>query len=311
MRIENDGQVLINTTNSFQPSSPSTSELLAVYADNNREAIHTESVNGIRIYAKSSNGIGAEIFSNSNIGAKVNSTSNITGVFSSVSGIGAMVTTDTHNVAFVRAITGTPISLNYGAINEANNPRGVWALGVNTSSYSGNGISGIVGLQNQTTWNSSTSMGTGVAATGEIGLYSFGLGYGKSIETYSGHFTTDYDNNQTNTDGPIAYIAGNNPSQSIRYSGYFNDNQSNAYSWVGASYLGTAYKILGTGSVSKMVEDNTGNSRILFASESPEILFENFGTATLNNGEAYIKIDPVLSKSIHVDTKHPLKFSFN
>ena len=41
--------------------------------------------------------------------------------------------------------------------------------------------------------------------------------------------------------------------------------------------------------------------------ESPEILFEDFGTASLNNGEAYIKIDPVLSKNIHVDSKHPLK----
>ena len=56
-----------------------------------------------------------------------------------------------------------------------------------------------------------------------------------------------------------------------------------------------------------MVKDDEGNNRILHATETPEILFEDFGTGKLVNGEAYISIDKLLSKHIFVDEKHPMK----
>ena len=46
---------------------------------------------------------------------------------------------------------------------------------------------------------------------------------------------------------------------------------------------------------------------ITWAVESPEILFQDFGSSKLTNGKAYIKIDPILSKNIVVDQNHPLK----
>jgi hypothetical protein len=105
------------------------------------------------------------------------------------------------------------------------------------------------------------------------------------------------------------------PSSDITYGGYFDANITNgngrnatpSFSFVGASLGGTSYKILGSGSVSTIVKDAEDNNRILFATETPEILFEDFGTGQLVNGEAYIKVDPVLSKNIYVDDEHPMK----
>ena len=45
----------------------------------------------------------------------------------------------------------------------------------------------------------------------------------------------------------------------------------------------------------------------MFAPEAPEVLFEDYGTGKLVNGEAYIAIDPDFSNNIQVDEKHPLK----
>jgi hypothetical protein len=41
--------------------------------------------------------------------------------------------------------------------------------------------------------------------------------------------------------------------------------------------------------------------------ETPEILFQDYGTGQLSNGEAYITIDPIFSKNIIVNELHPLK----
>lgn len=45
----------------------------------------------------------------------------------------------------------------------------------------------------------------------------------------------------------------------------------------------------------------------MFCPEAPEVLFEDYGIGKLENGETYIKIDPILAKSLIVDEKHPLK----
>ena len=56
-----------------------------------------------------------------------------------------------------------------------------------------------------------------------------------------------------------------------------------------------------------MVKDTNNERRILFAPEAPEILFQDYGIGKLKNGVAEIEIDPILSKNIYVDEKHPLK----
>ena len=64
---------------------------------------------------------------------------------------------------------------------------------------------------------------------------------------------------------------------------------------------------MGVASESKMVKVNEGNNRILHAPETLVILFKEFGTTQLINAEAYIKVDPVLSKNIYVNDKHHIK----
>jgi len=91
------------------------------------------------------------------------------------------------------------------------------------------------------------------------------------------------------------------------YSGGSNANSSFAYA--GARVGNTNYKIVGNGTVSTIVSDANGvaNQRIMFAPEAPEVLFEDYGTGQLKNGEVQIQIDPIFSQNIHVDREHPLK----
>lgn len=45
----------------------------------------------------------------------------------------------------------------------------------------------------------------------------------------------------------------------------------------------------------------------MFCPQAPEVLFEDYGVATLSNGEAYITLDKILAASMKIDNNHPLK----
>jgi hypothetical protein len=45
----------------------------------------------------------------------------------------------------------------------------------------------------------------------------------------------------------------------------------------------------------------------MFCPEAPEVLFEDYGIGKLENGEAYINLDKIVSKSLKIDESHPLK----
>ncbi len=70
---------------------------------------------------------------------------------------------------------------------------------------------------------------------------------------------------------------------------------------------GTAYKIIGTGTVSTIVKNENNQRVALHAPEAPEILFEDYGKGSLVKGFSHISIDPTFSKNIIVNDKHPLK----
>lgn len=61
------------------------------------------------------------------------------------------------------------------------------------------------------------------------------------------------------------------------------------------------------GTKSTIVKDDEGNRRLLYCTEAPEILFQDFGAGQLHNGTAHIDLERLLTKSIRVDEKHPLK----
>jgi hypothetical protein len=95
------------------------------------------------------------------------------------------------------------------------------------------------------------------------------------------------------------------PSQAI-----YSDNVGNIVRvnyWNGA----TQYKILGTGTVSTVVKDPTDpsgqRSVVLHAPETPEIYFEDYGEAHLDQGYAHVELDPILMANVVVNDKHPLR----
>jgi hypothetical protein len=89
------------------------------------------------------------------------------------------------------------------------------------------------------------------------------------------------------------------------YSGLPNDAE--ALATVASRVDEVVYKILGYGAVSTIVPDGQGGERVMAAPESPEVLFQDFGTGTLVNGKARITIDPILGKNIKVDADHEMK----
>lgn len=72
---------------------------------------------------------------------------------------------------------------------------------------------------------------------------------------------------------------------------------------------GTTYKINGPGNVSTIVDGSQGkqDKRIMFCPEMPEIFFMDVGQGQLQNGRAYITLDPIFAKNIVVNCQHPLR----
>lgn len=177
--------------------------------------------------------------------------------------------------------------------------------------------------------------GSGVAGSGINGIGIYGsTGNGAPNNSahngnHAGGFTLDTDNNpSTSNSSAFAQLAGKDeqtvpdiaaPSRRILYGGYFIGGTTaggQSYSYVGLKYNhnnnatatgGTDYKVVGNGSNSTLVLDENREPRVLFSPEAPEILFQDFGTAKLINGEANIQLDALLTKSIFVNDEHPLK----
>ncbi len=90
--------------------------------------------------------------------------------------------------------------------------------------------------------------------------------------------------------------------------GYFEHGNNTTYAYVAAKdNIGTVRKIVGTGTVSTIVSDTKGNKVTMSCPEAPEILLMDYGHGQLKEGKAYVEMDPILTKHILVDDKHPLK----
>jgi len=66
-------------------------------------------------------------------------------------------------------------------------------------------------------------------------------------------------------------------------------------------------KVIGTGSVSEVIPTKKHGRITLTCPESPEYWYQDYGTVTMVNGKAVIKIDPILSDIIVVDKKNPVR----
>lgn len=224
----------------------------------------------------------------------------------------------TNSARTIRALnaTNTQFVIDGGNL-DANGGRGVIGISANPAANSTSTVMGVLGVGGRTTFTELPGESIGTSGQGTTGIYARGVGKGAGVDYMAGYFEYDQDDNLATNNGPFARIAGKDVDyftggsaarRDVTYGGYFDANTSTTdFVFVGARNNGTSYKVLGGGSVSTMVKDDEGNNRILHATETPEILFEDFGTGKLSNGEAYITMDKLLSKHIYVDEKHPMK----
>jgi hypothetical protein len=243
-------------------------------------------------------------------------------------GIGVFGTTTGTGIGVRGLVNNSTAFAVYGSNSNSTGP-GIVGSGAGTggSYYSGAGVNGngtdtgiagmattvatgvgVRGNGNGVSTNTTSGVGAGVSGSGtQIGV--FGHANSTTGTKNGGVFTSEHGTGGT-ADNPYAYLAGSDGT--VVYGGYFDGNQDNNgssqdYAYVGAVSGGTTYKIVGTGSVSTMVIDDNNERRVLFAPEAPEILFQDYGVGQLKNGVATITLDPILTKNIFVDEKHPLK----
>ncbi|MEO0073584.1 MAG: hypothetical protein ABIK43_02835 [candidate division WOR-3 bacterium] len=128
------------------------------------------------------------------------------------------------------------------------------------------------------------SYGYGVCGAGMHGVV--GVGTARGVE-----------GDATASDGQgvlgFGYLAG----------GYFHDLSSGYLCRVAYE----SYKVYGSGAVSTYIIDENDQERTLHCPETPEVLFEDVGTAQLRDGYCRVDIDPLLLRGIVINEDHPLR----
>ncbi|MCD6595804.1 hypothetical protein J7L68_09065, partial [bacterium] len=89
------------------------------------------------------------------------------------------------------------------------------------------------------------------------------------------------------------------------FGAYFDDGGTN-YAYIAYNFSGTDYKILGSGTASTIMNTRNGK-RVLFCPESPEIWFEDYGSAKLVDGKCHIELDPLFLDCVTIDENYPMK----
>lgn len=216
------------------------------------------------------------------------------------------------------------------AINAVNNDdnvgkgNAVWATNSNATGTS------IIASAGATPPNVLPTIGAGIAGShvDGYGIYATTGNGDPSNASHNGHsaggFLLDNDNSVATTgSSAFAKLAGKDnaspngilSAQDVLYGGYFQGGVSaQSYSYAGVKYNhnvsgggGTDYKVIGNGVASTIILDENKIPRVMFCPEAPEVLFEDYGIAKLNNGEAYITLDKILASSMKIDENHPLK----
>tara|TARA_R110000850_G_scaffold182360_1_gene307832 strand:- start:94797 stop:97034 length:2238 start_codon:yes stop_codon:yes gene_type:complete len=215
------------------------------------------------------------------------------------------------------------VAASLGIATGTNLSSGVIGAAINSGSPNGNiGIRAMSGSGQSISPSGYSTIGFNTNAI-DLGLYALtqrAISLNTSISTEAAQFKANYEGDALGGDArdPQARLAGYEPgvtipsgSHSTYYGGYFysgGSTSNSTYSYVGARRNGTNYKVLGTGTVSTIVDGiNPNEKKTMFAAEAPEVLFEDYGTGQLVNGTATIQIDPIFSRNIHVSNEKPLK----
>ncbi len=161
-----------------------------------------------------------------------------------------------------------------------------------------------------------SSSGTGGTGT-NIAVYGYASGgaicrggrfRGSGASAYIAYQESSGDTTGGYFDGgtSYAYVASDEGTDDT-YGGYFDGNTgTNDYCYVGLRYSGIDYSTNGAGPKSTMMDTRAGR-RNLFCPESPEVWFEDLGSAKLVNGHCHIELDPLFFDCVKIDQDHPMK----
>lgn len=261
-------------------SGYSTGAFAGLYGENTgtgQGVLGINGANGVGVYGQNGNNAGAGVFGNNTAGGIGVGGVSTTGFGVNGGANGALVTgvrgfnqnaTGTGIIALGTNIAAGTVLANGSGLSANGTANGVFAIGTNAAT----GV-GVMGGGNNITTITNTGVGEGVVGNG----VSFGT---------TGYATAGLSND--------------------RWGGYFDYlNSINGFAYVGGRTGGLDYAILSAGTKSTMVQDQSGQNRVMFCTEAPEVLFQDFGEGQLVNGKAHITIDPVLA--MNMDPNKPVK----
>jgi hypothetical protein len=304
-------------------ASPGRDALFAISSANGFSGVsgHSSAYNpGYGVLGSSDNGVGVHGDTNSTI----ESASAVEGMINSTSpGL---------NSAGVRGINNGTGSQGVGVWGTQNGggtgvvgttPSGIGVLGssadgtgVQASSSTGPGIfassAGGFGVQGE------SSTGTAVWASSGTGTGVYGETYSTENTVYAVEGISQSTASQLNTTAvrgmsldTTANGIGVWGSQNGAGYGVYGTVTGNGYGVVGSAPTGSpGYGLFAlgdtgaTGTKSAAVRFTDGRYRKLYCMESPECWFEDFGSATLRNGRAVVRLDPKFAQTVKTDAYH-------
>ena len=219
-----------------------------------------------------------------------------------------------------------------GVVGQANGngqTDGVYGLNYSTT----NGAAGVAGNAAGTSGDNTYGVLGENASTNGIGVYGIGVGPSVTGATWTRFFGGTFgvwgDTNQAGGANAVGVVGSADNS----YAGLFQ-NDSNTIPTVafqnfgsggtgnianqsapllsaygGSTGKGCTIDVSGTlnceGTVTAVVPTNSGGRKVsLYAVQSPENWFEDFGSSTLNNGAATIALDPTFTQTVNTGTEY-------
>jgi hypothetical protein len=212
---------------------------------------------------------------------------------------------------------GSSSASTYGSYSRADNTSsGSVTAGVFQTSASGTGDHRAITAQ---AYGSSSAWTKGVLGFADNS--SSGYAYGGDFYTSSSGTGTHYGVNGLAYGSSYGYTYGirgsaENTSTGKAYGGYFTVSDTGTgthYGVYGVERAGgagaavyAAGDMVASGAKPAVVRTSQGEV-LLYAMESPEVWFEEFGEGKLENGKAHVELDPLFLETVAIDPSHPMK----
>ena len=112
-----------------------------------------------------------------------------------------------------------------------------------------------------------------------------------------------------------AGVHGYNASNTNNAKGVFglhSGSSGEGYGVLGQTYSAAGWGVysqgkMGASGTKSAVVPTSQGSRELYAQESPEVWFEDFGEGKLSGGLAHVDLDPLFLETVTINDEHPLK----